>query len=790
MGFSSILAGFIKELKQTFPLEPIDAIRGKLSVFFEELNIPDEISSRINDSLDVFAMYENALKKHNAADEDDSMAMAADLAGEHLKIDTLVLDGFYEINTAEERLIASLIRKAKHTVILIPISAINDDLSYCYLDYLKDNFKLDISLSSPESAVRDGYSHHAASSMEDEVETIARHIKGSFISGRIANLDEVFLVFPSLSEYREMVSRVFGRYGITHWFSKGIPLSKTMPCRDLLALLESILGNYPRLLFSRVLTSPCFRNIPASLSSSVPDICLDAGLVKGRENWLRYFREKKVYKECALIFRTLAPLSSLAKEGSYRHYVKTLKNVLRSMGFSSPDMVQEDLDDILDGLVMLDGFTDSRVDFSVFIDSLRRVLDNTPARTKAGGVVVAELFEVRGLEPKHLYLGGLRDGAIPSKPGIDLLLPETVRLRMGFSYLNKYLSLQEKIFRRLALSAGELYMSYPTMEGDKFYLPSNFLSGSECVESRAYGIFSDEEEMLKKGHRAPPLSEHIREVKGIRFMSGNKALNVTDIDSYRRCPRLFFIERVLGLEPSEISDYELEPRELGTIVHMVMERLIHRKLLDADSFEKLASEVLDEVLLGSDIDPFLKSLLRDSFIVLVPEIYRLEKDLRAYGYSLKSVEKKIEGEPIRGIRLKGKVDRIDEKVDEENGRPIQIIDYKTGGQRLSGSRVMKYGENLQLLIYAAILKSMGMKPERVGIYSLGDMSISWLPGKRDLGKGLSLDDYISSSLETLSRTVSKMREGDFTAGPMSEQTCRKCPERPYCPYIQGGRENN
>jgi hypothetical protein len=34
-------------------------------------------------------------------------------------------------------------------------------------------------------------------------------------------------------------------------------------------------------------------------------------------------------------------------------------------------------------------------------------------------------------------------------------------------------------------------------------------------------------------------------------------------------------------------------------------------------------------------------------------------------------------------------------------------------------------------------------------------------------------------------TVARMRKGDFAAAPLSEQTCRNCHERPYCPYIQG-----
>jgi RecB family exonuclease len=376
---------------------------------------------------------------------------------------------------------------------------------------------------------------------------------------------------------------------------------------------------------------------------------------------------------------------------------------------------------------------------------------------------------------------------MPSKPDMDLLLPESMRMRLGLSYLNKHLSLQEKIFRRITASAGGLYLSYPSMEGDKFYLPSTFISDGESVETRLYGIFAEEEELLRKGLLTPPLSVHIKEVKGIKSFFDRKALNVTAIDAYRRCPRLFFIEHVLGLEPPEIIDYELEPKALGTIIHRVMEALIEKDLKDIDAFSEKASEVLDGVLLESDMDVYLKSLLRESFMMLVPEIYRLEQGLRADGYTFKSAEDKVEGEPVEGIRLKGKVDRIDVRGNVATGKSVQIIDYKTGNQTLSGPRVLNKGDNLQLPLYAAMLNAKGMKSERVGIYSLKDINIRWLPGRKDIKEGLTLDDYITSSLRFLKDTSERLRKGEFTAEPLNEQTCRKCPERPYCPYIQGGQ---
>ena len=70
------------------------------------------------------------------------------------------------------------------------------------------------------------------------------------------------------------------------------------------------------------------------------------------------------------------------------------------------------------------------------------------------------------------------------------------------------------------------------------------------------------------------------------------------------------------------------------------------------------------------------------------------------------------------------------------------------------------------------------------IYSLKDVNLSWIPKKNDRKEKRTIEDYIVISLKFLEETVSRMREGNFSASPLNEYTCWNCSERPYCPYIQ------
>ena len=82
----------------------------------------------------------------------------------------------------------------------------------------------------------------------------------------------------------------------------------------------------------------------------------------------------------------------------------------------------------------------------------------------------------------------------------------------------------------------------------------------------------------------------------------------------------------------------------------------------------------------------------------------------------------VEGEVIKNIKLKGKIDRIDIKIQNsklkaessKNNKPVtdnevELIDYKTGAAQLSRAEILNKGASLQLFLYAALMKSLGFK---------------------------------------------------------------------------------
>jgi ATP-dependent helicase/DNAse subunit B len=300
-----------------------------------------------------------------------------------------------------------------------------------------------------------------------------------------------------------------------------------------------------------------------------------------------------------------------------------------------------------------------------------------------------------------------------------------------------------------------------------------------------------------------PFSLYIAQIEKVadKFIRGkfgeSSYINVTDIDYYRSCPRKFFIEKILHLEPPEIKEYKIEAMLLGSIVHEIMQVLLTTSFTDFEDLGGKAEKIIRSILSKKPFEEYWKNLILDSFLAMLPEIYELENNVIDEGYVFMNAEVPVDGEIIKGIKLKGKIDRIDKKVQSlkdnrlvtPHSSPVtdtdivEIIDYKTGMAQLRGTQVMSKGANLQLFLYAGLMKASGYEVERAGIYSFKDMRLSWIPGKPDRRHGRTMEDYIKTSLRYLEETVSKMRRGDFSALPLEEQTCRNCSERPYCPYI-------
>ncbi len=197
------------------------------------------------------------------------------------------------------------------------------------------------------------------------------------------------------------------------------------------------------------------------------------------------------------------------------------------------------------------------------------------------------------------------------------------------------------------------------------------------------------------------------------------SLSVSRMERFSKCPFSYYLNYILRLKERENS--VLQNTDTGSIMHDVIEKL---SLSIASSgynwnsapedfilteTERIVNEKIAEVgeMFGYSSNRRTWLLIRLKSTLITSALF-IAKHLRVgefvpLGYEIEFTDKskytplKID---IGGktISLKGKIDRADMYVDENGGRFIRVIDYKSGNRSFDVSG-MYYGLELQLMVY-------------------------------------------------------------------------------------------
>lgn len=172
----------------------------------------------------------------------------------------------------------------------------------------------------------------------------------------------------------------------------------------------------------------------------------------------------------------------------------------------------------------------------------------------------------------------------------------------------------------------------------------------------------------------------------------------TAIEQFFSCPRRFFLSRILGLNEPDCDDpFEvISARELGTIVHGLMELLAEKKLSEADFIAEGYRRLDEFFAVRPPIYSADAQKLRVEFIEILTNAFRNDPRNQVI-----SAEEYYTADHPSGITLFGKPDRIEKTSDGK----ILIADYKTG-------RKVTHIDNdpvscIQVLIYAYMLEKQG-----------------------------------------------------------------------------------
>ena len=154
---------------------------------------------------------------------------------------------------------------------------------------------------------------------------------------------------------------------------------------------------------------------------------------------------------------------------------------------------------------------------------------------------------------------------------------------------------------------------------------------------------------------------------------------VTALRDWLTCPFRFYLRHVLDLRPFDAAKSELDDLDFGTLCHAALEAMGRRPEL-----RECADPVRLREFLSAELDRRIRARFGEN--LTVPLIIQREAARQRLGqaaavqareceagWRIIDVERKI-GLEIEGLRVSGKIDRIDRHLDSG---AIRVLDYKT-----------------------------------------------------------------------------------------------------------------
>ncbi|MEG1205614.1 MAG: PD-(D/E)XK nuclease family protein [Angelakisella sp.] len=447
-----------------------------------------------------------------------------------------------------------------------------------------------------------------------------------------------------------------------------------------------------------------------------------------------------------------------------REYYSTDENSLAIM--EETDTLYSTLIDILD--LFSDSMRETSFSVATYTEMLELAIDcielgsipNTNDQTIAGSA-----DRIRMDSPKAVFAVGVNEGVFPAKYSPYGVFSDQERERL----IESGIELSASRFQRALL---ERFFLYSTLcgAGERLYISYSAatLSGGQqepsLIVGQLSGIFPDalidaatqptdfyvadlftaREQYVRRlgaGLPTPELAEAIVEegdgsfitlmhslaegapAQGIQrptakaLINGKLNLSPTKIESFFRCPYLYFCETMLRLRKRKKVEYT--PLESGSAIHYVLEHLLRE--LSGKGISQLSDEVL-EAKVSDLLTAYIATLTLDSsqlanrfkyqfqrlVSVLLMLLRHIGDDFDQSLFTAAGMEVTVAsdgdvkpksftvGEGIN-LTVNGKIDRVDlfENGDERYAR---VVDYKSGGKDFGLDEVF-YGLNMQMLIY-------------------------------------------------------------------------------------------
>jgi len=393
----------------------------------------------------------------------------------------------------------------------------------------------------------------------------------------------------------------------------------------------------------------------------------------------------------------------------------------------------------------------------------------------------------------NLVVAGVNEEHVPGILIAHPFLPDRVRQQLGLPSQATRFARDAYTLRALAeqrASKGALHIlcGQWSERGDALR-PSRllFLCEDESLPGRVTHLFPKEDSV--GGNTQEPVRTLAWQLKPSLVLPRVESISPSRIRSYLECPFRDYLSHELRMEATDAGKRELAPNEFGTLAHHAFQKLAgHPQLRHSTKAAEIEDFLIEmameqaHLLYGRKPAPLIHLQL-ESLKQRLRHAAETEAAERESGWIIYHAEWEPSLETplvIEGARLKCKVDRIERHAHSGH---IRVLDFKTSDKvtdplaahtrKVSGRTRIPEPEawkcfdlsdgksyqwkDLQLPLYAAVLRLHGMRPDEVGYFTLPKS----VQDTKVLTWDGFTDEWVDRALECAAEVVRRLREGQF-----------------------------
>lgn len=411
--------------------------------------------------------------------------------------------------------------------------------------------------------------------------------------------------------------------------------------------------------------------------------------------------------------------------GSYpaHEFLVALNNSLSELGIRQclqSDAAGQQLLDVVEELQQASRHSDVHISWSEFRNWLGRNLERSTFRPPWGAspVQLLTLEQSRLQRFAAVIVAGCSRDHLPGKPASHAFFNQRVRSELGLPTWSRAIARKLHHFCRVLHSADRVLLTWPASRDSEPLSASPWIELLEAFYQNAYqgklGDLSLRTLLDQPGTRpatpdnaALPL-QAARPAPQMPVSVQPKTWSAYTHQRLIDCPYRFFAADALALKPREEIREALSKSDYGSLVHRIAQAFNSSVpglpgpwsgALDSGSRQQalqLLTQISNKVFAEAVENDFQARSWLKQWLTVLPDYLEWEIARHA-AWQLHEVELKAERDISSTLRIKGRIDRVDQR----NGA-MALVDYKTGTPPRTEDVVD--GEAVQLPTYALLLQ--------------------------------------------------------------------------------------